>query len=177
MQPSVVFAPLPVTEVCAMFPRSIAIIFGAIALSLSMPALADSCLPSVQATAGTSGDFVVMTTMNNKQLVGYGTIGVGLVASQIAGKPPSWVGQQRSGGREIFSTNHVPGNPNQIFAANQSVSFNINITQEASPTVVIIFSPERRIEFTATCSANGVLHGVASGNDYLLTLTPVTIIP
>ena len=67
--------------------RSSAIICVAATLALSAPALADSCLPSLQATPAASGSFVVMTTMNSKQIVGYGAIGVSLVPSQIAGKP------------------------------------------------------------------------------------------
>ena len=157
--------------------RSSAIICVASTLALSAPALADSCLPSLQATPGASSSQVVMTTMNSKQIVGYGAIVVSLVPSQIAGKPASWEGQKKFGGGEIFSNNRVPGNPSQIFAVNQTKRFNIGITQETSPTVTVVpMILGQKIEFIATCSANGVMHGVAAGNDYLLTLAPIVVI-
>lgn len=143
----------------------------AITLWAALPiaaARADSCVPFIPPQTPNQGTWVVLTTMNTNHVVSFasGPMEYRRIPLGRTGVLRSWESQSLS---QTFSDRM--SNAPQPFSIARADIIGLSVSIAGSPTVVVtlVSHGNGKGTFTATCSADGILHGTTATVEYLIS--------
>jgi hypothetical protein len=147
----------------------------AVAASFPTAALAESCAEELAARPG-DDLMATVTTMNNRGVASYSSSPLRYVPPRtffgFPQGPGTWRSVPRPLAAQLFSDRMVQGQP---FVVGRADRITMSITQEASPVIVVTLASwgNAQLTFSASCSANGIIHGTSGNSDIVIHVVPL----